>query len=487
LTDSGTVHRPAGESPHVLEGEFPVRDGRRLPFAPQTRACPRAPIPSSPQPNTSENSAGLARTGSSDCWVKAGWGSSSGPRMMGSRRPVALKVMRPEVAAEATAKERFLREGRAAAAIQSDHVITIYQVGEANGVPFLAMQYLDGLNLDQWLKNWQKTKNRPVQASAVVRVAKDLLKGLVAAHEKGLIHRDIKPANLWVEAKTSRIKLLDFGLAKADGSDKGLTHSGQVLGTAAYMAPEQARGLHVDARADLFSVGVVLYRMIAGQSPFQQSTYNATIIAIVTEEPPPAASFGVVPDDLAELIDRLLAKSPEGRPASAKAALAVVLEVEQQLRGQAPASPVVAPAPVAPPPVSPVVAEVPIAPVLPPPLRSAPIPEPNADVIEIVYSTAEATLRPTPTRPVTPVPAPAPPPRSRIKRPRIKRPRIKRPRIKRPRIKRPWRIKGLRIKRPRCRRLRRAEQRKSRWRRRQQSTIVTIRKSLSSSPGARRS
>jgi formylglycine-generating enzyme required for sulfatase activity/serine/threonine protein kinase len=329
----------------------------------------------------------------------------------GLQRPVALKVMRPEVAAEATAKERFLREGRAAAAIQSDHVITIYQVAEANGVPFLAMQYLDGLNLDQWLKNWQKTKNRPVQATAIVRVAKDLLKGLVAAHEKGLIHRDIKPANLWVEAKTSRIKLLDFGLAKTDGLDKGLTRSGQVLGTAAYMAPEQARGLRVDARADLFSVGVVLYRMIAGQSPFQQSTYNATIIAIATEEPPLAASFGVVPDDLAKLIDRMLAKSPDGRPASAKAALAVVLEVEQQLRSgsSAPSG----------------VTAVPGAPVRPPEVRPAPdsgyvvVDQMEllesvevVDGVEVVNPLTETTDRPIATHPVPRVsrpPLPRPP------------------------------------------------------------------------------
>ena len=414
--DRGTVQRPAGEAPHVLNGDFPfgsIAGPIRTSDASQSASSYLFLSPT-------EHIGELGRLGPYRVvrlLGEGGMGFVFRAEDDGLQRPVALKVMRPEVAAEATAKERFLREGRAAAAIQSDHVITIYQVGEANGVPFLAMQYLDGQNLDQWLKNWQKTKNRPVQASAVVRVAKDLLKGLVAAHEKGLIHRDIKPANLWVEAKTSRIKLLDFGLAKADGSDKGLTHSGQVLGTAAYMAPEQARGLHVDARADLFSVGVVLHRMIAGQSPFQQSTYNATIIAIVTEEPPPAASFGVVPDDLAELIDRLLAKRPEDRPASAKAALAVVLEVEQRLRsGLPPSSGVVA---------------VPGAPVRPPEVRPGPDPRDVVvdqmealEIVDVVNPLTETTNRPVAThlvprvsgpplpRPPRPIPH-SPAPRSR--------------------------------------------------------------------------
>ncbi len=393
--DSGTVHRPASESPHVVEGESPFGTVA----SPVRTSDPSLSARSYPFLSPTELVGELGRLGPYRVvrlLGEGGMGFVFRAEDDGLQRPVALKVMRPEVAAEATAKERFLREGRAAAAIQSDHVITIYQVAEANGVPFLAMQYLDGLNLDQWLKNWQKTKNRPVQATAIVRVAKDLLKGLVAAHEKGLIHRDIKPANLWVEAKTSRIKLLDFGLAKTDGSDKGLTRSGQVLGTAAYMAPEQARGQRVDARADLFSVGVVLYRMIAGQSPFQQDTYNATIIAIVMHEPPPAASFGVVPDDLANLVDRMLAKSPDGRPASAKAALAVLLEVEQQLRSGSAAPSGVVPVPV-------------------PPIRSHEVrPEPVAerDVIEVelVEPPSEITTRPIATSLAPRVPQPPLPP-----------------------------------------------------------------------------
>jgi len=245
------------------------------------------------------------------------------------RRPVALKVMLPEVAAGENARERFLREGRAAAAVRSDRIITIYRVGEENGVPYLAMEFLEGMNLDDWLK----ARKGPPPVEALIRVAKDVLKGLAAAHEKGLIHRDIKPANLWVEAGTTRIKILDFGLTRGSTGDQSITEKGAVVGTPAYMAPEQAAGKPVDTRADLFSVGVVLYRMLAGKSPFQRETLMETLAALMFQPPPAAATFGTaVPAELAGFIDRLLAKNPDDRPQTATAAFAAVLEVEKQLR-----------------------------------------------------------------------------------------------------------------------------------------------------------
>ena len=181
----------------------------------------------------------------------------------GLKRFIALKVMRPEVAKKPQAAERFLREGRAAAGLKSDHIITIYQVGQANGVPFLAMEFLEGLPLDEWIKGQKK----PVPLPQVLRVVRDTLRGLATAHDKGLIHRDIKPANLWLEKGTSRIKLLDFGLTRGNDADMQLTQEGAVVGTPAYMAPEQASGKPVDPRADLFSVGTVMYQILPARTP----------------------------------------------------------------------------------------------------------------------------------------------------------------------------------------------------------------------------
>jgi hypothetical protein len=156
----------------------------------------------------------------------------------------------------------------------------------------------------------------------VAKVARDVLKGLAAAHAKGLIHRDIKPANLWVEKGTNWVKVLDFGLTRPRDEQEPLTHEGQVIGTPAYMAPEQAEGRAVDARAELFSVGVVLHWMLAGRSPFQRDTVMATLSALATVMPASRTVAPGLPGPVADLIDRLLARDPATRPADAGAALA---------------------------------------------------------------------------------------------------------------------------------------------------------------------
>ena len=234
------------------------------------------------------------------------------------RRSVALKVMKPSVAAGAIATERFLREGRAAAGLKSDHVVTIYQVGEENGVAFLAMEFLDGANLEDWLR----ARNGTAAISAGLRILRDVLKGLTAAHAKGMVHRDIKPANLWVDSSTGRIKVLDFGLTRAVSGEDQLTAEGALVGTPSYMAPEQARSQPVDARADLFSAGVVLYRILTGVSPFQRGDTIATLTALAIETPPSADRVNAaVPADVALFLERMMSKSPAGRPADAKKAL----------------------------------------------------------------------------------------------------------------------------------------------------------------------
>ncbi len=240
------------------------------------------------------------------------------------QRKVALKVMLPKAAANDTAKERFLREARAAAQISSDHVVNIFEADEIDGIPYIALQYLQGYPLDEFLKK----KGNPT-IPQTIRIGAETALGLAKAHKLGLVHRDIKPGNLWLEAPTGRVKILDFGLVKpvvgAEGAE--LTGSGAIMGTPAYMSPEQGLGKPVDGRADLFSLGCVLYRLCTGKLPFERPTLMAILTAIATEEPPPVREVNpAVPEPLADLIRRLMAKNPADRPASAQS---VAKELDQ--------------------------------------------------------------------------------------------------------------------------------------------------------------
>jgi formylglycine-generating enzyme required for sulfatase activity/predicted Ser/Thr protein kinase len=245
-------------------------------------------------------------------------------------RRVALKVMSPDFAAIPTNRARFRREAQAAAAVRSEHVVGIHHVGELDDIPFLVMELLEGDDLEKWLKNRDPAA---VSAADVVRVAEGMLAGLAAIHEKGLIHRDIKPSNLWLEEPSGRVKLLDFGLTR--GAESNVTGVGLAVGTPSYMAPEQSKGEPIDARADLFSAGVVLYEIISGGNPFRQSTAHRTYAALEELVPESAASYRRVPPELAALIDQMMAKRPGDRPASSAAALDVVRRVERQLRAAA--------------------------------------------------------------------------------------------------------------------------------------------------------
>ncbi len=266
------------------------------------------------------------------------------------QRIVALKTTLPALADNPSAKQRFLREARAAAAIKHDHIVTIFDVGEDHGIAYLAMEFLDGESLDQRIQ-----RERRLPWHEALRIIRESAQGLVAAHEHGLIHRDIKPGNIWLESRgegrkardetapmpdallvpgssslVSRVKILDFGLALPAADTANLTHSGAIVGTPAFMAPEQCRGQEVDARSDLFSLGCVLYRLATGEAPFRGNHAISTLIAVATTNPlPPKELNPELPQAVCDLILRLLAKDPADRPPSAVAVIEAIQAIEQ--------------------------------------------------------------------------------------------------------------------------------------------------------------
>ncbi|MGH7226969.1 MAG: serine/threonine-protein kinase, partial [Gemmataceae bacterium] len=241
-------------------------------------------------------------------------------------RLVALKAMLPALAASGTNKDRFIREARAAAAIEHDHIIPIFQVDEDRGVPFIAMPFLRGESLEDRLKRQRKM---PVEDA--LRIAKETAEGLGAAHERDMIHRDIKPANIWLEGEKGRVKILDFGLARSASGESNLTQQGAIIGTPAYMAPEQGAGKQVDTRCDLFSLGCVLYRMVAGTLPFKGADTVSTLVAVATETPKaPRKLNPAVSPRLSKLIMDLLAKDPKQRPPSALSVVDLIEELEKE-------------------------------------------------------------------------------------------------------------------------------------------------------------
>src|SRR5262245_9145031 len=227
-------------------------------------------------------------------------------------RVVAIKLMAAQLATNATARKRFTREAQAHAAVSHDHVVTIHAVEEANGLPYLVMQYVSGVSLQERLD-----KSGPLQLAEIVRIGMQTAAGLAAAHAQGLIHRDIKPANILLENGIERVKITDFGLARA-AADASLTQSGIVAGTPQYMSPEQAEGKTIDQRTDLFSLGSVLYAMCTGRAPFRASASMAVLKRVCEETPRPIRETNPdIPDWLLAIIDKLHAKDPAERYQSA--------------------------------------------------------------------------------------------------------------------------------------------------------------------------
>lgn len=223
-------------------------------------------------------------------------------------RVVALKVLAPQLAASNAARRRFVREARAAASVAHEHVVTIHSVDEWNGWPHLVMQYVGGKSLQDRIE-----RTGPLEVKEILRIGMQTAAGLAAAHAQGLVHRDIKPANILLENGVERVKLTDFGLARAV-DDPSLTQAGTVAGTPQYMSPEQAKGDPIDPRADLFSLGCVMYAMATGAPPFQGSTTMSVLRKVCDEAPPSIrASNSDIPLWLEHVIMKLLAKEPNHR------------------------------------------------------------------------------------------------------------------------------------------------------------------------------
>jgi len=221
-------------------------------------------------------------------------------------RKVALKFLPAHLCEDEDCRTRFKREAQAAAQLNHPNIVTIYEVGDFQGRPFFAMELMEGQSLRDLIESQE------LSIGAIIDLGIRICEGLNKAHEAGVIHRDIKPSNVVMDAD-GRPKLLDFGLAAVKGAEK-LTRIGSTLGTVAYMSPEQVKGQAVDQRSDLFSIGVLLYEMIAGRRPFRGDTEAAIMRSIMDDTPEPLARYKAdVPDELQRIISKLLEKDPSLR------------------------------------------------------------------------------------------------------------------------------------------------------------------------------
>lgn len=229
------------------------------------------------------------------------------------QRHVAIKLLPPGTATSQESRQRFLREARAAASIDHEHVVTIHSVDEFSGLPYLIMQYVEGESLHRVLE-----RRSPMPLQEILVLAVQVSSGLAAAHRKGIIHRDIKPANILIERETNKALLTDFGLAQTISEDQ-LTQSGHTAGTPCYMSPEQTKAESLDARSDLFSLGAVLYTTATGASPFAGKSVYAVIRNVCERNPPPVAELNPeIPIWFSNVIEKLMQKAPDQRFDSAQ-------------------------------------------------------------------------------------------------------------------------------------------------------------------------
>jgi Protein kinase domain len=227
-------------------------------------------------------------------------------------RRVALKILAPALAADEAFRQRFIRESRAAAAVDDPHIIPVYEAGEADGVLFIAMRYVPGGDVRTLVR-----RHGPMAPARAVEIISSVASALDAAHAAGLVHRDVKPANMLIDARPDRpdhVYLSDFGLSKGAMSSSWLTGTGLFLGTVDYAAPEQIDGRAVDGRTDQYALACAAFELLAGVPPFQRDQATATIWAQMSESPPPLqARRPEIPPAVDQVFAAALAKAPESR------------------------------------------------------------------------------------------------------------------------------------------------------------------------------
>jgi serine/threonine protein kinase len=263
-------------------------------------------------------------------------------------RKVALKILSADLASDRNRMSRFNQEAMAAAALNHPHIAHIYEIGEAGGVHFIAMEYIEGDTLRPRI-------NAGINLLEILEIGSQTARALVAAHGAGIVHRDIKPENIMVR-RDGYIKLLDFGLAKlsepegktvdTDAPTRAMinTSAGTVIGTANYMSPEQAKGIQIDARTDLWSLGAVLYEMVTGQVPFGGETSAESLSLILQKEPAPLTRFAHdVPPELERIVTKALTKDREERYQTAKDMLIDLRNLKRKLEVDAEIERTVAP------------------------------------------------------------------------------------------------------------------------------------------------
>ncbi|HSO97157.1 MAG TPA: protein kinase [Acidimicrobiia bacterium] len=242
----------------------------------------------------------LARGGMASVWI--------GEDTLLARR-VAVKTLHPELSGDDALRARFRNEAISSASVEDARIVGIYDTGEDDGVAYIVMEFVEGQDIRHLL-----AERGPLSPTGATRIARDVAAALDHAHRAGLVHRDIKPANVLVSSD-QRIKVTDFGIAKSNGAQSDLTSTGVILGTARYLAPEQVRGDPVDARADIYAVGLLLYEMLTGRLPFRGDTDMSTALARLSTSPDPLPPG--VPSPVAAIVERCLAVDPAHRYANA--------------------------------------------------------------------------------------------------------------------------------------------------------------------------